>query len=467
MPRYRLEDLKKQVIIELIKRKTLKNINLYSDLFDKQLDVAEDPSKRISICCSRRAGKTVLLARLLGQTALQYPTDRSVYIASTIKQAKELLSDEIDTINLEHKTNFELKQQDNTIITPAQHKIHIAGADNERSIKRLLGKKYRLAVIDEAQDLQADVLQMLIDKVLSPALDDYEAPLVLAGTPGRICAGPFYESAAGAANWYSRHHWTRQDNPMYPLWRGKSNWKQLALEFLEKQRIREGRSVDDPDYRRERYGEWINDADQLVYLLNPNSYITSMPPHETLRKVLGIDLGYRDAAAYVIAGYDQHTQKCYHVASESKNELPLLELLAYADKMRELWQPERIVVDWSAGGHNLIAELQRRYGIPVSAAKKSEKATAMRMLRSELMTAHTQIQKDSKLEKEIKFLEWNKAYTRERETKTTSCDEHDAFLYAWRECKHWYHVEKLKKLSEQELIEQAIDSETYNSFDDY
>ena len=88
--------------------------------------------------------------------------------------------------------------------------IYLVGADsNEDERQKLLGQKFVLVVIDEAQAFGID-LRQLVYGVLKPAVADYRGTIILTGTPGNPIKGLFFDVTNGREAGWSGHRWTRE-----------------------------------------------------------------------------------------------------------------------------------------------------------------------------------------------------------------------------------------------------------------
>ena len=78
----------------------------------------------------------------------------------------------------------------------------LVGADsNEDERQKLLGQKFVLVVIDEAQAFGID-LRQLVYGVLKPAVADYRGTIILTGTPGNLIKRLFFDLITGKeAGW--------------------------------------------------------------------------------------------------------------------------------------------------------------------------------------------------------------------------------------------------------------------------
>lgn len=212
-------------------------------LFDKQQAVFDnDTDKEIMIICSRRSGKTELNARKIIKFALQ-PKTPIAYIHLTHRNGVAQIFDLV----VELSANVELtiasaSKADGTIEWSNGSSLKIFGNDNVAAANKLLGFKYKLAIVDEVGAQRN--LKILLDDTLTPLLKDFaDSQLVLTGTPPRNKV--HYSHKLWDSPSMKKYHWTLEDNPFMP------NNKQIIDDVCKKK----GLTRDDPFIRREFMGD--------------------------------------------------------------------------------------------------------------------------------------------------------------------------------------------------------------------
>ena len=301
--------------------------------------------------------------------------------------------------------------------------------------------------------------------------------LVLAGTPGNIPEGEFYLATQpnikknpnnpnseftcyqfkGESrpddNW-SLHTWTIADNSAKP-----KQWEH-ALSVKNRYEI----SEDDPRWRREYLGQWVTDTDELVYAYSKckaagkcfwtpertrDNPCGLSKPLDQWRLIMGLDFGYEDMNAIVVAAYSEHTRELRHVYDFKKNHMTIDEFGEEIQRTVDLYgQPDIIVGDkGSLGGVLYIQELNSRYGLSIIEAEKREKTDHIELLNSDFYAGRVSIIFGSDLDHELCGLQWDLSkeskavLTRKGRLKEDpNCANHlcDAFLYLWRYCYHYW-----------------------------
>ena len=432
-------------IRELAKRRLRhRHIDYLDGLFDKQLDFIKDPSKRKAALCTRRAGKTWACRAYIMQEADKYPGSDVLYATMTRRRAKDLMWNPLVELNRTLKLGASFNKNDLQCTLKNGSVITLAGLNDERQAEKFLGGKYRLVVIDEAASIP-DFLRRLVLEVLSPALEDLGGTLAMIGTPGAIPAGYFHEITTSDGHCgFGMHQWSVADNPFFQQWAGRPDWREYAQAFVKGIPGRYRISATDPEYLRQWFAQWIQSDSDLLYSIDVNKLIPStdlkaVMADKNTNYILGMDLGWHDSTAFVVAGYNNRRGKCYEIYNYQKNNLVVDDIASMAMHLIEKYDPEAVVIDGAGEGKIVIKSLAesitQRYGIPVEAAEKDQKAAFIRLLDSDFRVGKVCLLSDSDLWRQLKRLQWNDKFTREADG--LPCDLHDAFLYAYRRCMHW------------------------------
>lgn len=405
---------------------------ILGQLFGRQRNLVLSPSKRKVAVLSRRAGKTWAIIRYLLLEAIRNPESTCLYVTETKQDAKKLVWGPLKSLAADTGINAYQNSTELTMMLPNGAQIWLAGVKDETTMRRLRGHPYKLVCIDEAQNIPGEIFEPLIKDVILPGVRDYDGTIIATGTPNPSCEGYLYDISTADDSTWDVHRWTVVDNPMFPVWRGQPNWQEIARQRLAEWMFADGYKEDDPGWQREYLGIWARSLDEYIYRFDDTCLGVSATDWTTTKNVLGIDLGFNDDAAWVPVSYDGHgvTQ----LEPSAAAGLSLTEIMDRTSNMIATYDPERIVVDPSSGGTHLIEEIRQRFEISVHAADKQAKASSMRLLDNSLRNGQTTIT-SRELYGQMRKLRWNKQFTREREGQP--CDLHDAFLYSWKEARHW------------------------------
>lgn len=203
---------------------------------------------------------------------------------------------------------------------------------------------------------------------------------------------------------------------------------------LDTEEYRRSLSLLDTTTRRQlEDGIWVQDASGLVYrkplTLNNRPYAMS----EDWAYLLGMDFGIKDATAYVVLGWRKNDRSVYVLESFKQSGMTVTEA---AEKVREFQNQypfSMVVGDLGGMGKAFGEEFQRRWGIPIEAAQKTNKRGYIGLLngaieRKELVVVEPM---NAGLLKELAELPWaDEAHMKEAD----GFENHltDALLYAWR-----------------------------------
>jgi hypothetical protein len=317
--------------------------------------------------------------------------------------------------------------------------IYLAGANERHRIEDFRGLPLGMIVLDEAQVFPA-YIQDLLDSVLTPAMMDYNGVLVLAGTPGPIPAGYFFEATKSEA--WGHFGWNRWANPWIEIKSGKSVEAHLADELK-----RRGVAVDDPAIRREWFGEWVMDEDSLVfhYDAQKNGF-TSLPRFQygEWKHVVGVDLGWDDADAVAVLAWHEDSPAVYLVDEWVGPKQLISTLGERLKKISEKYNPQAIVVDTGGLGRKIAEELSDRFGLVLEAAQKERKAEHVELLNDALRSGRFFARPDGRFAADSMVLEWSEFDHKHPEKRTISSATHsdicDSALYGYRYCLHWLHL---------------------------
>ena len=274
---------------------------------------------------SRRAGATTAGVREFVARAIEQEGFRGTYATTTRDEAKDRawLNDNksgfFDLIQkhaepVKHPTLeafrlggvvIEVRQADLELVFSNGSHIELFGADNIRAHRKKRGNAKHVFWVDEAQDFPS--LEEFFDGVVIGSLTDYRGEAWFTGTPGKDCAGLFYEVTKQEEDGDERvPGWlvvemSSADNPFFgrvvaeagqfyvednvkvrtgPFETAESaekaardvRWEATAVAA----RKAKGWKGDEPDYIREWLGKWVKSDARYVYPVH------SVPKHRLL-----------------------------------------------------------------------------------------------------------------------------------------------------------------------------------------
>jgi phage terminase large subunit len=423
--------------------------NLSDPSFQQQTEFFRDKAKFISACCSRRAGKSVGLAKKLIQAAQKFPGSMIPYISLTRKAANNIMFPTFKELNEQYKLALVMKEHRSEVWCPNGAKIAFFGADSSGLTERLRGPKYPIVAIDEAQSYKIDLENLVFD-ILSPAVADYSkegfGQIIMAGTPGRVPSGFFYETQMKSMK-FSKHSWTVFENPYFP------NPQEYLDMLLEAKNV----TIDHPTIQREWFAKWVKDDSALVYHLSKKNLIEGYQPTQHNFYVLGFDLGFNpDPTAFTLVTYNRYEGRLVVLKSYSKSELTVTEVGDEIEKFRHQFPNLKIVGDVGALGKMVAEELRKRFGLAITPADKRGKIDFINILNDDLRNEriHLVTKECKELIDEMETLQFDGLEVRKREDPRFKNDCADSFLYAWRFCYHY-----IKETLHEQTIEETIEAE--------
>lgn len=415
---------------------------LLAHMFQAQREAFTDPASRVAIYCSRRAGKTEGAASILCYNAIEYPGSVQAYVAPTKKQARKLIWPKLKRIiryyDLDastHEQHLELRFANGSV-------IYLLGLDTEADVDKARGEAFTFVLIDEAQMI-GRTLDSFIEEVIEPALMDYGGRIFLTGTPHPLCTGYYYEACTGKQKGWSVHHWTLIENEKFPIWEGKDDWQEVAQKYLDDFRESKGWPETHPRWLREYRGQWVRDFGSMMYQYvesrNSGRYLDlSDEERASYRHILGVDLGFKDATAFVVASFSELSPQLYLHSYYKKSGCGTEEVAGIIKSYVARFNFLKIQVDTGGLGAMIVNDLRVRHGIPCTAAEKKHKLAFIETFNSDMEAGHVLAEPGELVD------EWLLLQKMEDGKEDPRQDNHlcDAALYAARESRHYRFLPK-------------------------
>lgn len=412
----------------------------------KQQAFILDKCRRKSALCPRRSGKTYACLSYICYIALQQPGANIVYIALTRGQAKNNLWRTLKKFNSDYELGLRFHETNLTATFPNGSLVSLVGAETLSEAEKLRGNYYDLVIIDEGKSFQDSVLTEAIEEIIWPALSDNMGTLAMIGTPGNVLGGVFYEVTTpwdGSSEfkflarpydersdwklkWYwSLHTWHTKHNTAKP-----HIWTNALLDKEER-----GIPDNDPVWLREWMGIWCPSESLSVYHWGPQcAYDGTLPEGHDWRYILGLDLGFNDSTAITVAAFADTHPEMFQVYEWKKEHQIVDQIERKVREVSEMFEPEALVADTGGLGKTIVETLVQ-HGIPLEAAKKTDKLDHIEIVNSDLRLGRMKILSGGSLEAEMKLLQWEDD-TYKREDKSTDNHLCDSWLYL---CRYAYH----------------------------
>lgn len=427
-----------RIILKASKKNSFTGYSLYDPKFPQQRNFRQDPSKLKALFCKRRSAKSYTIALHGVADAIDYPGCNILLVGLTRESAKGIFwKDILHIINRKFELGFTPNKAELTMTLPNGSLIAITGIDaDEEEMNKVLGRKYRFVGIDEGSMYSVD-MRNFIYGVLKPAMVNTEegmgerGTIAFAGTASNRPRGLFFDITTGKEPGWSVHKWGAEDNPYVA-----QSWAE-ELEDIKKNRPL---YMETPQFRQWYLNEWVIDETKLVYKFNYDRNLFKELPYKGSKGWtynLGVDTGWEDENAFVLAGYHENDPNLYIISSFKKNHMNFYEV---EQKIRQyMADPQYPIQSVIIDGANKqgVETMNMRSDINFIYADKLGKADHIEICNGDLIQGKIKIQEENNKEliDEMLTLVWKTEGERVKlpRTENPSCPNHlcDAFLYGW------------------------------------
>lgn len=350
---------------------------LNEDYFQEQRDVLVEinHSKKILVCCSRRAGKSYFCAGAIVKSALKNPGSRIIYINLTFKNAVKQIWDNV--IKASEAVGLQIdksSKNDGEIEWVNGSSLRIKGNSNNAEADTLRGEsKVSLVVIDEA--FHQKNMEYAINEVIMPFLADLgdKATILCTGTPPRI-PHTYMEKLWSNDKTWRHYHWTAENNPHIPDFE----------KFIEEVCKAKGLTKDAPFIQREYYGViGAYDTEAMVFK-NYQTY-TELPTSFTANRIaIGCDWGFSDYNSIITVAYNTQSGEAYVIEEKKFNKATVSEIITEVKRSYETAKNrfgiDDIQILCDTNEQSITYELYANQHLPAYNAYKYDKASAIAQL---------------------------------------------------------------------------------------
>lgn len=443
-------------------------------LLPVQRNVIQDPSRNIVLLTPGQAGKTTLSGRLIADTLLRKPGALVCYASLTQKLAKRYLWEELAALSTQYGLEFEFFSTDGYVRTPGGATCWFGGLDSEADVERYRGTPWDLFMLDETKSADQRLVQTLVEEVLPPRLATRNGRLVLAGTPGAVLHGKFFQVSSQSATairtegsqrlavarpyreredprWqgvnfeWSLHRWGLQENTAAPHPPGCSCpdkggphlWQQALL-----RKARKGWSDDNPIWLREYMGEWVADETSRLYRFDPARNLWTpgntgeafgLPRGHDWSFVVGVDFGHSDPCAIVTVGYSDTHPDLFQVDEFNQRGMSYAQQAAAICRAQAKCGDRLVATVGDPARKGIIVSLRVDHDCYLQAAEKREKRDAVELISADMFEGRVKVLRGSTLEEQAATLQWDETGLKDLD-QVNDCS--DAFLYACRKAGH-------------------------------
>lgn len=426
--------------------------------FPEQRAAIQHPGLLKAFLCTRRAGKSWAIGVILFATCLLYPGCSCLYMGLTLGTAKAIMNKDIlQAINVSFGVDAVWHESKNCWLFPNGSVLYLRGADaNAYEIAKVVGQKYRVAVLDEVSKYRQDVHTMVYGFLL-PAMGDDIGTIIISGTPSNVTSGLFYDvtkdtKADKVSGWYV-FRWTWHQNV----------WKRDNIRVVHDTLVEANPAiVATPLYRQEWRGEWVVNLEALVYKFSDKLNTIAELPHgpDAYTYGLAVDFGFTDATALVVSAYSRHDPVLYLVYAHKKRGQTISEV---AQDIKDLWwcpseklrgpYPFAFMVG-DAAARQTIEEMAKHHHLPIVPGRKTDiegqkgKEGVIRVMNSDLLTGRIKVLPAAMcIVEEWGSLIWDERLRAELPPKFVEdprFDNHlsDGALYNWRKARNYDAVDE-------------------------
>jgi hypothetical protein len=255
------------------------NERIIADCHPFQRDAVEDPSRRVAILAGRHGAKTTSLRARATRKMIAKRRAEMLYLATTEDQARELNWEPLQDMNEFYGLELRFNKSEMTATCARTGSRYVMGGmEDDADVERYRGKSRDEVQIDETASHDPQRLAKLTERVVGPRV----RCIVLAGSPGYVPRGPFYDAtrSSGGDNaryvdrnkvghkpaYWSSHYWNAKMVYELPDARTRylkivENWEEALVEKAMK-----GWADDNPNWLREYIGLWVSDDTGRVFL---------------------------------------------------------------------------------------------------------------------------------------------------------------------------------------------------------
>ncbi len=400
--------------------------------FKEQINFIEDPWRLKALFCTRRASKSYTGGLYMVQEAEHYESCNVLYLGLTRLSAKGIMwKDVLKDINKKNNLGMTFNSTELTATTRNGSIIYLTGADaDEEEMEKLLGKKYRLVIIDEAASFTVD-LRRLIYGILKPGTIDQGGSICLLGTSGNLTKGLFFDVTNRKEQGWKLFEWTAHQNPHVA-----KQWQ----EELDDIKINRPLFMETPLFKQWYLNQWVIDTEKLVYRFEygRNEY-DSLPTFRagSWTYVLGVDLGYDDSSAFAVMLFHDHHKVLFIKSVHKEKEMDITDVANRIKWYQKEFGIHKVVID--GANKQAVEEMKKRHEISLTTADKTGKVDFIKIMNAEFIQANIKLSHECQDAKdEYLNLIWNERVLEKsgKREEHPNCENHlcDAILYGWRFC---------------------------------
>jgi hypothetical protein len=223
----------------------------------------------------------------------------------------------------------------------------------------------------------------------------------------------------------------------------------VPQDWVAEEMAQQGIGEDDPGYQREYCGKWVRSDSSLIYPCDRerNTYTVLPGFASEWSYVIGVDLGWHDETAFAVAAYNQDSPILWGIQFEKYGRMTYERIGDNLDRILVGKKHYQVCMDTGGLGKTIAESLQVRLNQKIYTAMKTEKMANAALLRTDLRLGKVKVPSGSPI-----IAEWDKLTITADGKEDPTAPNHlsDAFLYAYRQARHYWGKtpEKPKTLQE-------------------
>lgn len=459
--------MNKKLLIQKELLSRAKTPDFLSYCFDKQRDFILDPSHYKTAFCTRRSGKSTSLGVYICKVAYDSPGCNILYLGLSKQTAMNVLWKDILKPILQH-FNIKVNYTREKITFPNGSVLFAQGINaNDKEMDKVLGTKYALCLIDEAQGHYIDT-RTLIKQSLSATVQDLFGTIVMTGTPTDDTKTYFYEVTKQQGErepGWSVHEWNTFDNIAIQS-DGYSQAEKARIQINEF-KLTNPNIEDDYIFQQQYLGKWVISTTAKMYrfnkdrnLITDTGVLLTLLQDKKWRFILGVDFGWTDASALTVIAYHLNDPNIYVIQSEEHTHWTVIDVGNRIQDLHKSYHFSQIVGDSAAA--QSLQTIAKHLLLPIKPTNKTgKKREAISLLNADLITGRIKIDpsNNEELINELSNLIWdpkalaNGEYKEQQGAKDHCCD---SFLYSYNATKHYRAQDELPNKLDMNLKEDRI-----------
>ena len=240
-----------------------------------QQKISDDQARFRVICSGRRGGKSFLAMNELAKFA-RYPNQKCLYIATTFRQAKGVIWNDLLQLLSEKNWVKKINQSDLQVTLVNNSTITLRSSENKEALR---GLKFNFIALDEYADMDPTTWYT----ILRPTLSDTGGSAMFIGTPkGRNHFWDLYIQAGAQEDWSSHSFTTIQGG-------------HVSEEEIQAAR----RDMGEREFKQEYEAEFVDYTGVIFYAFSEDNMksAVSLAPQEPL--FVGLDFNVTPMSAVI------------------------------------------------------------------------------------------------------------------------------------------------------------------------